>query len=77
MAEAGFIDDQRCNDALDLLQSKQLPGGGWPAEKSYYKVSDEIALGNDYINWGGTGKSKMNEWITVDALFVLNKARRI
>jgi hypothetical protein len=74
MAEAGFINDTRCKAALDLLQSKQLPGGGWPAEKSYYKPSQKIALNADYVDWGGTSKTRMNEWVTADALFVLKKA---
>jgi len=30
MADAGFIRDARCKDALDLLQSKRLPDGGFP-----------------------------------------------
>lgn len=77
MAEAGLINDPRCADALDLLQGKQLHNGGWSAEKAYYKTSDTIALGADYVNWGGTGKHKMNPWVTVDALFVLNKAARL
>lgn len=76
MAEAGFIKDPRCNDPLDLLESKMLPSGGWPAEKTYYKVSDEIALGNDYVDWGGTSRKKINEWITVDALYVLKSSGR-
>ena len=32
MAEAGFIGDPRCTAALDLLESKRLPEGGFPAE---------------------------------------------
>jgi hypothetical protein len=35
MAEIGLINDPRCADALDLLERKELPGGGWPAEKRY------------------------------------------
>ena len=76
MAEAGFIDDKRCGRALDLLESKML-NDGWPAEKSFYKVSDEIILGADYVDWGGTGKRKSNEWVTADALYVLKKSGRI
>jgi hypothetical protein len=38
LAEAGYLADERCKPALDLLASKQLPDGGWPAEKRYYKV---------------------------------------
>jgi hypothetical protein len=74
MAEAGFADDPRCERALDLLVSKRLPDGGWPAERKYYKTSDEISLGSDHINWGGTSSRKMNPWVTADALFVLKNA---
>jgi len=77
MAEAGFISDPRCNDALDLLGSKQLPGGGWPAEARYYKVSCALANGTDYADWGPVGKTRMNEWVTVDALSALRAAGRI
>jgi hypothetical protein len=31
LAEVGSVDDRRCADALDLLEGKRLPGGGWPA----------------------------------------------
>ena len=61
MAEVGLIGDPRCADALDLLEEKELPGGGWPAEKRYYKIASKIALNADYVDWGGTGKSKMND----------------
>lgn len=71
LKEAGFINDPRCADALNLMHSKQLEDGGWPAEKSYYKVSDGIQLGAENLSWGGTGKKKMNEWVTADALYVL------
>jgi hypothetical protein len=40
MAEACFISDDRCDPAIDLLLSKLLPDGGWPAEKKYYKAAD-------------------------------------
>ena len=40
MAEAGFIRDERCADALDLLESKRLPDGGFPAEFKYYRVAE-------------------------------------
>lgn len=77
MAECGFIKDARCNDSLDLLESKILPDGGFPAEKSYYNVSGAVKLGSDFVNWGGTSKKKMNEWITADALYVLKEAGRL
>jgi hypothetical protein len=77
-AEIGMTDDPRFRDALDLLQEKELPTGGWPAESKYYtKVSDKISLGSDYVNWGGTSNKKMNEWVTVDAMAVLKKFGRL
>lgn len=74
LAEAGFIDDLRCRPALQLLADKQLPAGGWPAEKKYYKISEELALGNDFVDWGPTGKTRLNPWTTVDALYVFRAA---
>jgi hypothetical protein len=76
MAEAVFVTDPRCGRALDLLISKRLPDGGWPAEGKYYKTADAIKLGNDYVDWGGTSKRKMNPWVTADVLFVLRVAGR-
>jgi hypothetical protein len=74
LAEAGFIRDRRCEPALQLLADKQLPAGGWPAEKKYYRTSDELALGNDFVDWGPTGKTRLNLWTTVDALYVFRAA---
>jgi hypothetical protein len=77
-AEIGITKDKRLNDALDLLEEKELPTGGWPAEARYYtKVSDKVSLGADYVDWGGTSSKKMNEWVTADALAVLQKFGRL
>jgi hypothetical protein len=78
MAQIGRIRDKRCADALDLLGTKRLPDGGWPAEKRHYKVRPRTFEANaDYVDWGGTSSQRMNEWITVDALSVLAAAGRI
>jgi hypothetical protein len=77
MAEAGFIGDERCDDALELLASKRLPDGGFPAEKKYYRVTKNMAAGRSLVDWGGTSKKHMNEFITVDALYVLKKSGRL
>jgi hypothetical protein len=77
VAEAGLIDDPRCSDALDLLESKRLPDGGWPAEKKYYRVTQKRGSGRTIINWGGTSKLRMNEWVTADALYVMRAANRL
>jgi len=31
----------------------------------------------DYVDWGGTSRTRMNEWVTVDALAVLLSAGRL
>jgi hypothetical protein len=77
LAELGAIADDRCADALDLLESKRLADGGWPAERRYYKTSTEFASGHDYVDWGGTNTRHLNEWTTADALYVLREANRL
>jgi hypothetical protein len=78
MAELGKIRDRRCSDALDLLEEKRLPDGGWPAEKRYYKGRAQAWEANaDYVDWGGVSSKRMNEWVTADALSVLVAAGRV
>lgn len=79
MAEAGFIKDKRCKDALDLLESKRLPDGSFPAEHRWYRVwksGDKPRSGESMVDWGGVNKKKMNPWVTADALYVLKEAGR-
>jgi hypothetical protein len=77
MAEAGFINDPRCREALDLLESKQLPNGGWAAEERFYRTTNPSGSGMDYVSWGRADKRLMNEWVTADALVVLKAAGRL
>jgi hypothetical protein len=75
MVEGGFIDDPRCRDALELLQSKELPGGGWRAEGKHYRLVDEPANGGSLADWGPVSRGKvMNPFVTLDALYVLRAA---
>ncbi len=76
MAEAGFIGDPRCEEALDLLESKRLPDGGWVADRKYY-YRRKAKSQRELVDWGPVGKSQMNEWVTADALNVLGAAGRI
>ena len=76
MLEAGYINDPRCTEALEILESKRLPDGGFPAEAQYYRVSQEHKPNCSLVNWGGTRVNHRNEWITVDALAVLKAAGR-
>ena len=77
MEEAGFIGDARCSDAINLLESKRLPDGGFPAEKKYYhhrKSSADRKSGSSLVTWGSTVQTRMNEFVTTDALSVLKAA---
>lgn len=77
MMEAGLILDPRCGDALDLLESKRLPNGGWLAEERFYRTSAQAPSGTELVRWGPVGKTRMNEWVTADALSVLRAAGRL
>lgn len=76
MVEIGRISDLRCVEALDLLESKRLPDGGFPAEEVYYSTSPRAQAGRSLVNWGGISRRKMNPWVTLDALWVLKAAGR-
>jgi hypothetical protein len=77
MREGGRLDDPRCRDALDLLEAKQLENDGWRAEASFYRHSNiRGAGGRSLTGWGPTGKKTRNDFVTVDALAVLNAAGR-
>lgn len=58
LSEMNLVKDNRCEDALNLLISKYIKDEGWPAEKKYYKPSNELKHGNDYVDWGPVSKKK-------------------
>jgi hypothetical protein len=76
LADLGLLGDARCTDALDLLESLRVTGG-WPAHARYYRVSTDIALHHDSVDWGGTSIRRANPWVTADALAVLRAAGRL
>jgi hypothetical protein len=80
LGEAGLIGDPRCTEALDLLETKQLQGGGFPAERKHYRAGRSGRggrSGDSMVDWGGTSKRRMNEFVTTDALQVLRAAGRL
>src|SRR5580658_10124493 len=82
MAEMELIKDTRCADALDLLERKELPRGGWAAQGRFYKVSPNLDTSAKFgsismVDWGGAGNARMNEWVSADALYVLRAAGRV
>jgi hypothetical protein len=77
MAEAGRLRDPRCAEALDWLESKRLPDGGWPSEKKFYsRQSIRWAHRADYVDWGTASTKRSNPWVTVEALSVLRDSGR-
>jgi len=78
MAGVGKIRDRRCAAAIDLLEEKRLPDGGWPAQKRYDRgASKTLRTYFDHVDWGGTSARRRNDWVTVDALSVLAAAGRL
>jgi hypothetical protein len=77
MMEGGYLGDPRCKEALDLLESKQQEGCGFPAEEKYYRFTEEVSTGTSALDWGPVSKHKINEFVTVEALTVLKHAGRI
>ena len=74
MVEAGHLADARCREALDLLKSKQLDDGAFPAERKHYRVG-RVGKGDDsLVDWGRPNRSRPNLHVTCDALGVLHAA---
>jgi hypothetical protein len=77
LAEGGFVRDERYDDALEPLESKRLPNGGFPAEEKYYRVTGKRKSGRSLVDWGGTSKRRMNQFVTTEALCVLQESGRL
>jgi len=77
LAEADKLQDKQCNDALDLLESKKLSDGGFPKEGKYCQSSNPETRYFNPADWKPVNKKKMNEWVTIDAFYILKKAKRI
>ena len=71
LAEAGHINDPNCAEALELLRAKALPNGGFAAEHRYYRSGPRATGQRSLVDWGPTSSRRMNEWVTVRALKVL------
>lgn len=76
MAEAGFVADPRCAEALDLLEAKRRRDGGWPLEQKAWKAATRFESRGTFYDWGPAGKSRSNPWVTAAARFVLEAAGR-
>ena len=78
LAGAGGVGDARCAPALDLLERKRLPGGGWPAEGRWHRdPAGPVRPSGEHVGWGGASRTRPNQWVTADALAVLSAAGRL
>ena len=78
MLLSGNLEDDRCGDALDLLESKQLPDGSFPSDGKRFYLWGKSATGHySLVEWGESGHARMNEFVTVDALHTLKEAGRM
>ena len=77
LAETNKLHDKRCSKGLDILEGKRLPDGGFPKEDKYDQSSNTNSRYFTPGDWNPTSIKKMNEWVTIDALYILKEAKRI
>lgn len=77
LAECNAINDKRCEAALTLLEEKRLPDGGFPKELRYCQTASPTKRYYSPADWQAVNKKKANPWVTIDALFVLKKAKKV
>ena len=75
LRELDLLGDRRCADALDLLESRRRPDGGWGADARHWRVAEE-GSGAESVSWGSPAPRSANEWVTAAALAVLATAGR-
>lgn len=81
LAEIRLVRDPRCSDALDWLEAKRLTDGGFPLEKKYFRPvksgEPKPVSGSSPVGWGASSKSKSNDFVSAESLYVLAKAGRV
>ena len=75
LTRAGYVTDPRCAKALDLLESKLVPGEGWATERKLFNHSAGTD-GFTHAPWEGVTLGRANLLLTVDALEILRTAGR-
>jgi hypothetical protein len=69
-----LLGDPRCEEALNLLESKRRPDGTWqPGGYRYWLRQGSERVNGDAVDWGREGP---NEMLTLNALRVLKAAGR-
>ena len=76
MADLGRLDDPRCHRALDLLAAKRTHDGGFPMEVRRARTAARVCSDCTFAHWGPGGKHRINPWVTIRALRLLQGAGR-
>lgn len=76
MADLGRLDDPRCHRALDLLAAKRTHDGGFPMEVRRARTAARVCSDCTFAHWGPGGKHRINPWVTIRAVRVLQSAGR-
>jgi hypothetical protein len=71
--DAKLLRDARAKDALDLLESKQLPDGRFQAGRAWWQRPSNATSPVDVVDWG---KGQPSEMLTLQALAILKAAGR-
>lgn len=75
LSRLGVVEDSRCADALDVLESKRRPDGTWqPGGSRYWMRQGSERVNGDLVDWGREGP---NEMLTLNSLRVLKAAGRL
>ena len=74
MADLGRLGDSRCSDALELLESKWLPDGGFPLEAPNSVAADHVVSRGSYADWGPSGLHRSNPLVTLATLALLRQS---
>jgi hypothetical protein len=69
----GQLGDDRATDALDLLESRQLPDGSFRAGGTWWQQPTRATSAVDVIDWG---RGRPSEMLTLQALRILKMAGR-
>jgi len=69
LARSGHLSDPRCEQALDLLESKFIDGEGWAVERTVPE--------HTHAFWNREKNGRANLFLTVDALEILEGAGRL
>lgn len=71
MAELDRITDPRCADALRILDGKRLKAGGFPVEVRTAKAVDSVTSRGTFADWGPSGRTRANPYVSIDAQWTL------